>query len=235
MIQNGRAVTNNNVFTVAGAGNALDNEQVANMGLDAGGAQPEGRADLRLTWARLSTNAAGDTVQIDASGKLTLNNAVVLDGVIGGSGEIDLTGLGVIKGGTLSIVGGLVKAGGSGNALDGETIFNTGGIEVLGSGALTFDQSTTVANGGGTITVDASGKLILNRATVHAGPDGQRGDPERRLDLTNNNVLHGGGRRQCRPWINVSRYRQQAARRDCHRQPRGPGRGRADGSIRARL
>ena len=29
VIQNG-ALTNNNVFTVAGAGNALDNEQVAN-------------------------------------------------------------------------------------------------------------------------------------------------------------------------------------------------------------
>ena len=36
MIQNG-ALTNNNVFTVAGAGNALDNEQVARLQLDAGG------------------------------------------------------------------------------------------------------------------------------------------------------------------------------------------------------
>src|SRR4051794_41323724 len=47
------------------------------------------------------------------------------------------------------------KVSGTGNALDHETITNatTGTIEVLANGALTIDQSSTVANTGN-ITVD---------------------------------------------------------------------------------
>jgi fibronectin-binding autotransporter adhesin len=54
-------------------------------------------------------------------------------------GEIDLTGTGVLKSGTLN-ASGQIKVGGLGNTLEGETVTNTGGIEVLGLGAVTLDQ-----------------------------------------------------------------------------------------------
>ena len=67
-------------------------------------------------------------------------------GIVTDNGEIDLTGTAVLKNGAL-INSGQIKVSGTGNALDGETVTNTGGIEVLAGGALLIDP-TTIDNTG---------------------------------------------------------------------------------------
>ena len=88
-------------------------------------------------------------------------------GTVTDSGEIDLTGTAVLKNGALGNTG-QIKVSGTGNALDGETVTNTGGIEVLAGGALLIDP-TTINNTGGSITVDSTGTLTLDQATITGG------------------------------------------------------------------
>ena len=81
----------------------------------------------------------------------------------------------MLKNGTLGNAG-QIKVTGTGNALDNETVTNTGGIEVVG--ALTIDQISSIANGGGTITVDSTGTLTLNGASITGGTLGGTGTIE---------------------------------------------------------
>ena len=65
---------------------------------------------------------------------------------------------------------GIIDVAGTGNALDNETVTNTETIEVLAGGALTIDlDSTTVNNDTGNVTVDLSGTLTVNNATIDKG------------------------------------------------------------------
>ena len=93
----------------------------------------------------------------------------------------------VLKNGTL-INSGQIKVSGTGNALDGETVTNTGGIEVLAGGALLIDPTTIDNTGGGTITVDSTGTLTLNGTTITAGTVTDNGE----IDLTGTAVLKNG-------------------------------------------
>src|SRR5204862_508233 len=137
-----------------------------------------------LTLDQLTTVAnGGGSITVDSTGKLTLNQATVTGGTVTDRAEERLAGSGVIKSGTLGNTG-QIKVSNLGNALSGETVTNTGGIEVLGLGALTLDQLTTVDNGGGSITVDSTGKLTLNQATVTGGTVTDNGE----IDLTGSGV-----------------------------------------------
>jgi hypothetical protein len=150
LIQSG-ALTNNGLFTVAGTGNALDTEQVDNnatLEILTGGS-------LTVDHGSVVTNGAGDTVQIDAGGKLTLNGATVTGGTVANTagGTLDLAGGGIVKDGSLGNAG-TTDVTGTGNALDHETVTVNYALEVIAGGELTLDLGTTVANG--TITVDGA-------------------------------------------------------------------------------
>src|SRR5207247_699062 len=117
----------------------------------------------------ISNDALSNTqLTIDVAKTLTLDHATIAGGTVTDNGELDLTGSGVVKSGTLGNTG-QIKVSGPCNALDGETVTNRGIIKVLAGGALTLDQLTTVANGSASITVDGASKLTLNQATVTGG------------------------------------------------------------------
>ncbi|HTB01764.1 MAG TPA: autotransporter-associated beta strand repeat-containing protein, partial [Bradyrhizobium sp.] len=177
-VLNTGSLDNAGKIDVSGSGNALNAETVtANNALEilAGGA---------LSIDPTTIDNSGGTVTVDGTGTLTLNGATITGGTVNDSGEIDLTGSAAVKTGTLNSSG-TIKVSGSGNALDGENVTNGGGIEVVG--ALTLDQSTTVANGGGTITIDSTGTLTLNNASISNGTLGNSG----LVDATGTNGLHG--------------------------------------------
>ncbi|WP_247432182.1 VCBS domain-containing protein [Bradyrhizobium sp. 44] len=185
-VLSGGILNNNAAFKVSGTGNALDHETITN----AATATIEVLANGALTIDQSSTVANTGNITVDANGKLTVNGATINGtGTVTGNGEIDLTGAAVLSGGILNN-NAVFKVSGAGNALDHETITNstTGTIEVLANGALTIDQSSTVANTGN-ITVDANGKLTVNGATIN-GTGTVTGNGE--IDLTGAAVLSGG-------------------------------------------
>ncbi len=170
---------NFNYILVSGLGNALHNETVA-----VGGA-------LQIVSGGVLTVDQGSTVSNPFSwevvdGTLTLNAAVVDFGVVYNDpgGTIDLTGSAVIENGWLYNFGQL-SASGSGNALHNETATNGAALEVLAGGVLIIDQGTSVANAGGTITVDANATLALDTATITSGTLSISGT----LDATGNSTL----------------------------------------------
>jgi VCBS repeat-containing protein len=175
---------NNAAVKVSGTGNALDYETVTN----AGTIEVLANGALTIDQGSVVTNTGNVTV--DATGKLMVNGAKINGaGTITDNGEIDLTGNAVLSGGILKN-NAAFKVSGTGNALDNETITNsaTGTIEVLANGALTIDQGSSVDNTGN-VTVDATGKLTVNGATISgAGTVTNTGE----LDLTGNAVLSGG-------------------------------------------
>ena len=180
-------LTNTGQIKVSGSANALDGEVVTNTG----GIEVLGLGALLLDQGTGIANGGG-TITVDSTGRLTLNGASITGGLVTDSGEIDLAGGGAIKSGTLN-TSGLIKAGSSGNALDGETITNTGGIEVLGGGALLLDQGTSVTNGGGTITVDLSGQLTLDSASITGGTVTDNGTIHVTGDSAINSAAVNGG------------------------------------------
>ncbi|WP_456766427.1 VCBS domain-containing protein [Bradyrhizobium sp. USDA 3650] len=185
-VLSGGILNNNAAFKVSGTGNALDHETVTN----ATTGTIEVLANGALTIDQGSTVANAGNVTVDANGKLTVNGATISGtGTVTGNGEIDLTGAAVLSGGILNN-NAAFKVSGTGNALDHETVTNasTGTIEVLANGALTIDQGSTVANAGN-VTVDATGKLTVNGATI-SGTGTVTGNGE--IDLTGAAVLSGG-------------------------------------------
>ncbi|KJC43213.1 VCBS domain-containing protein [Bradyrhizobium sp. LTSP857] len=185
-VLSGGTLKNNAIFKVSSTGNALDTETVTNS--STGTIEVLANGGLTIDQGSAVTNTGNVTV--DATGKLTVNGATISGaGTVTDNGEIDLTGNAVLSGGILKN-NAAFKVSGSGNALDGETITNasTGTIEVLANGALTIDQGSVVTNTGN-VTVDATGKLTVNGATVTgAGTVTDNGE----IDLTGSGVLSGG-------------------------------------------
>ena len=161
VLKNG-TLTNTDQINASGVGNALDAETVTSIGnIDVSGA-------LLLDQGTTITNDEG-SITVESTGTLTLDGvdgATIDGGAVTVGGTLDLSGNGVLKNGTLSNTD-QINAGGTGNALDAETITNTGNINV--SGALTIDQFSTVNNINGSITVDSAGALTLINATISAG------------------------------------------------------------------
>jgi FecR protein len=178
---NQSVLQNSGLITLAQGGDFKDQSSVTNTGT--------GKIEVSGGTLDVVVGIANSgLVAVDPNAKLTLNGAAIDGGTVTNNGEIDLTGTGVLKNGTLN-TSGQIKVSGTGNALDHEIITNSGGIEILGLGALTLDQLTTVANSGGTITVDSTGNLTLNAATITAGILTNYGT----LDATGTNALHGVG------------------------------------------
>ena len=71
------------------------------------------------------------------------------------NGETDLAGAAVIQNGTLGNSN-QIKVSSTGNALDKETITNTGTIEVQANGALTIDQVSSIDNTNGHVRSTAA-------------------------------------------------------------------------------
>ncbi|MBR0851887.1 FecR domain-containing protein, partial [Bradyrhizobium diazoefficiens] len=184
LIENG-ALDNSGTVNVKGTAE-FAHETVSN----APGATIKVLANGWLTVDQGSSIDNGGGVTIDTSGKLTVNGASITGaGTVTGNGEIDLTGNAVLSGGALNNNAAL-KVSNTGNALHNETVTNsaTGAIEVLANGALTIDQGSSVTNSGN-VTVDASGKLTVNGASI-TGVGTVTGNGE--IDLTGNAVLSGG-------------------------------------------
>ncbi|MDE5440361.1 hypothetical protein GWG65_02645 [Bradyrhizobium sp. CSA207] len=183
-VLSGGILKNNAALKASGAGNALDNETVTNA--ITGTIEVQANGALTIDQASVVTNAGNVTV--DATGKLTVNGATISGaGTVTGNGEIDLTGSAVLSGGILKN-NAVFKVSGTGNALDHETVTNASTIEVLANGALTIDQGSAIANTGN-ITVDATGKLTVNGATISgAGTVTDNGE----IDLTGSAVMSGG-------------------------------------------
>ena len=123
----------------------------------------------------MSTNAAGDTVQIDASGKLTLaDTSSINGGKVNNIGTLTLNGSGVVlKNGILANTG-QVNAEGTAT-LDGETVTNSGAGFIDITGALTLDHNTGVTNGTGSggsnaETVESGASLtLLDTSNINGG------------------------------------------------------------------
>ncbi len=156
-IKNG-TLGNSGQIDVSGSGNELDKEAVTNTG----GIEVVTGGALLVDLVSTVDNTLG-TITVDGTGTLTLNQATVTAGVVTDKtgGEVDLTGAAVLQNGVLGNSG-LIKVSNSGNELLGETVTNTGGIEVVAGGALLIDP-TTIDNTLGTITVDGTGTLTLNQ------------------------------------------------------------------------
>ena len=107
------------------------------------------------------------TVAVDGGATLTLDHATIDGGTVTNTAStIDLIGGDVLKNGHLGNAGQINVSGL--NALHSETVTANTALEILAGGALTLDQGTTVANSG-TITVDSTGTLTLNAATISGG------------------------------------------------------------------
>ena len=181
VIQNG-TLGNSNQIKVTNGGNALESEIITNTGtieVLSGGA-------LTIDLGSNVDNTNGH-VTVDGGGLLTLNAATVAAGTVINNGETALTGSAIIKNGTLDNSN-QINVSGLGNALHKETITNTGTIEVAANGALTIDQTSTIDNTSGDVTVDGYGKLTLNAATITAGMVTNGGE----TDLSGTAVLRQG-------------------------------------------
>ena len=139
-------------------------------------------------------------ITIDPNATLTLNSAAIAGGTVTNksSGIIDLIGNAVLKNGSLGNYG-QISVSGSGNALDNENVTTNNSLEVLAGGALLLDLGTTIANAGGTITVDGTAKLTLNDATISGGTIndfspavGTGGVIAGDIDVTGSSTINGG-------------------------------------------
>lgn len=172
-VDQGSSIDNNGAVTIDAGGKLTVN-----------GATINGGAITILAGTPVLNAGASDT-----SGGLILVNNPTGIGTITNNGELDLTGSAVLGSGILKNNAAL-NVSGTGNALDSEAVTNagTGTIEVLANGALTIDLGSVVTNTGN-VTVDATGKLTVNGASIN-GAGTVTGNGE--IDLTGNAVLSGG-------------------------------------------
>jgi fibronectin-binding autotransporter adhesin len=107
-------------------------------------------------------------ITVDSMAALTLDGAAIACGTVSNDGTIALTGGATLKNGVLGNAG-HINVSGDGNALDRETLTNTGALEILALGALALGEGTAIANAHGVITIDGTGLLALNGATIDGG------------------------------------------------------------------
>ena len=160
-VLNGGNLGNAGAIKASSNGNALVDETVTNTG----------NIGISGALTLSGTTVTGGTVSNNAGGELDLAGGVLTNGHLGNSGQINVSG--------------------SGNALDGETVTANNWLEVLGGGALTIDQGSTVANTG-TIGLDGGaagvGVLTVNDATIDGGSILNSGT----IKLTGGGVLKNG-------------------------------------------
>ena len=135
-------VTNNGTLEIAGAATLL-NDVVTNYG----------------------------TVKVDGSQTLTLSSTEIDGGTLTIAGTLESTGISAIADadmtntGTISVTSGVLTI--DADAL--HTLINENLIEVIGGAELDISGGLTIANKGGTITVDGASKLDLSDVTINGG------------------------------------------------------------------
>jgi len=167
VLKNG-VLGNSGQINVSGAGNALHNENVKSnhiLEVLAGGA-------LLLDLGTAIANTGGN-VTVDGAATLTLDSASIDGGNVTdkANGSIDLTGNAVLKNGVLGNSG-QINVSGTGNALDGETVANTGGVFKV-TGTLTLDCDTNIAGGiltnSGLVQIESAAGATLDGVHVNNG------------------------------------------------------------------
>ena len=154
------------------------------------------------------TNTPGGAIDVDLGSTLSLHNTTIDGAPIIDNGTIDLTGADVIKNGTLNISAtGHLDVSGADNALDNDTVTNTGTVTVNAGATLTLDQNSSVANDTGTITVKDNGTLNVDTASIDKGTVNVHADDADGVDagtvpgilnlkgsavLTNGTLVNGG-------------------------------------------
>lgn len=173
-------LTNAGYLTLAGGGDFAAGTTITNSGT------------IELSAGTLKTLAtihnAGGTLKADGGTTLIVDGAAVDGGTVTILGTLELDGASLIEHGTLNNSGAVNVKGTAEFAH--ETVSNTatGAIKVLANGWLTIDQGSVVTNTGN-VTVDASGKLTVNGASI-SGAGTVTGNGE--IDLTGGAVLSGG-------------------------------------------
>jgi len=151
---------------------------------------------LAVSGCKTSMNSV-ENAQKEGQRQMVSDSRVITDGSLDNSGTINVTGaanalhkvtatntatgvINVLGGGTLTVdlVGTLANAGDinvTGTAeINDNDVTNTGTIDVLALGSLTFDNTTQVNNDDGAITVAGTGTLVINNASIdqdnNAGP-----------------------------------------------------------------
>ncbi len=151
---------NSGVLTLEQGGDFKDTSNISNAGtgsIEASGGTLNVQVDI----------ANSGLITIDSMAALALHGAAIASGRVSNEGTIALTGGAILKNGTLNNSG-HINVSGTGNALDHETITNTCALEIF-AGALALGQYTTIANARGVITIDGTGLLALNGATIDGG------------------------------------------------------------------
>lgn len=142
------------------------------------------QVDLGATLA-LSGSIAGGLITVDGAGGVqnfdSSSSGEANDGVLA------LTGGASLSDGSLDNFGRILVSG-SDNVFHGETVTNSGALEVVQGGKLTLDHGTTFDNGNGTITVDRSADLTLHHAGIAGGELSNDGT----VALTGRAALIGG-------------------------------------------
>jgi hypothetical protein len=167
-------------MSLGGLAEILDTSVFTNAGyltLKAGGDFAVGTTitnsgTLELFGGTLKTLAeihnAGGTLKTDVDATLIVDGATIDGGTVAILGTLELDGTSLIENGTLNNSGAVNVKGTASFAAESVDNTPTGLIEVLANGSLTIHQGSSVTNAGH-ITVDASGKLIVNDATIGAG------------------------------------------------------------------
>ncbi|WP_354255943.1 VCBS domain-containing protein [Bradyrhizobium sp. F1.13.3] len=172
-------LTNAGYLTLKGGGDFASGTTITNSGT------------IELFGGTLTTLAtihnAGGTLKADAGTTLIVDSATVDGGTVTILGTLELDGTSLIENGTLNNSGAVNVKGTAEFAH--ETVSNASGgtIKVLANGWLTIDQGSTVANSGN-VTVDATGKLTVNGATISGGTIDGLGT----IDVTGASTIDGG-------------------------------------------
>jgi hypothetical protein len=160
-LQNQSSLQNSGLITLGQGGDFKDQSTVTNF--------KTGTIEVSGGTLNVLVDVANSgLITVDPNANLTLDHAAIDGGTVTNNGEIDLTGAAVLKNGSLGNFG-QIKVSGAGNALDNEKVTSNHALEVMAGAALLLDQDTTVANGGGVITVDGTATLTLNDATINGG------------------------------------------------------------------
>ncbi|MGV7214203.1 FecR domain-containing protein [Bradyrhizobium sp. UFLA05-112] len=152
-------LTNSGTVTLAGGGDFAVGALITNAGtIELAGGTLKTLAEINNAGGTLKVDA-GTTLDVDGAtidgGKLIIGGALVLDGTsVLTNGKLDNSGAVTIKGAV---------------AFDNETVDNDSTIEIQAGAALTLGQGTTVANSGGTLTVDDHGVLVLDQGEITGG------------------------------------------------------------------
>jgi fibronectin-binding autotransporter adhesin len=129
-----------------------------------------------VTGTSFIDTASGATILID--GSATLDEVTITGGTITNSGAtltidagqmLTLQGGASLVGGTLNNSGTLEIESSSGATLHGVNVTNDDSIEVFAGSVLVLDQVTTVDNSTGIISIDGTGMLTLDDASISGG------------------------------------------------------------------